>query len=179
VTPTERSDRGEGRSPVHPFDPAVIGLVIIQSSILPTALWWLVSHSVFAADPRRKMLRDHEGGLEHRRDGVVCWPPHLTMSATRCCRPATAFVMVFNAVSAGFDQPRCALLPLSIQAPLRSARFSLTMTMLPARHSLRDGPQCSVSGLCRHQVRAPAALHSGSAEICPLQPDNDDAAGLL
>jgi hypothetical protein len=53
------------------------------------------------------------------------------------------------------------------------------MTMLLARYRLRDGLQRSVSGLRPTQVRAPAALNPGSTEICPLQPDNDDAAGLL
>jgi hypothetical protein len=33
---------------------------------------------------------------------MVCWPPHLTMFATQYCRPAAAFVMALNAVSAGF-----------------------------------------------------------------------------
>jgi hypothetical protein len=51
------------------------------------------------------------------------------------------------------------------------------MTMLPVCYSLRNGPQRSVSGLWPIQVRAPAALNPGSTEICPLQPDNDDAAG--
>jgi hypothetical protein len=55
--------------------------------------------------------------------------------------------MALNAVSAGFDQPRCTLPLLSIQAFLRSARFSLTMTILQVRQSLRDGPQRSVRGL--------------------------------
>jgi hypothetical protein len=51
--------------------------------------------------------------------------------------------------------------------------------MLPGWHSLRDGPQRSVSGLRPTQVRAPAALEPGSTEICPLQPDNDDVVGPL
>jgi hypothetical protein len=50
-------------------------------------------------------------------------------------------------------------------------------TMLPDRHSLRDGPQRSVSGLCPAQVRAPATVRPGSTEVCLLQLDNDDAAG--
>jgi hypothetical protein len=99
------------------------------------------------------------------------------MFATRRCRLATAFVLVFNGLSAGFAQPRCALLPLFAQAPLRYVRFRLTMTMLPARDSLRDGPHRSVSGLGPAQVRAPATVRPGSTEVCPLQPDNDDAAG--
>jgi hypothetical protein len=52
------------------------------------------------------------------------------------------------------------------------------MTMLPARHGLRDGPQCGVGGCLRCQVRALIALRPGSSEACPLQSDNDDAAGL-
>jgi hypothetical protein len=75
--------------------------------------------------------------------------------------------------------PRCALLPLFAQAPLRSACFGLTMTMLPARYSFLDGPQRSVSGLCPARVRAPATFRPGSSEVCLLRPDNDDAAGPL
>ena len=50
---------------------------------------------------------------------------------------------------------------------------------LPACHGLCDGSQRSVSGLRPTQVRASAALNPGSIEVCPLQPDNDDAAGLF
>jgi hypothetical protein len=85
--------------------------------------------------------------------------------------------MALNAVSAGFAQPGCALLPLFAQALLRSACFGLTMTMLPARYSFLDGPQHSVSGLCPARVRAPAVLNLGSGEVCLPQPDNDDRSG--
>jgi hypothetical protein len=63
ITPACAVTRSEVRSTVHPYEAAVIGLVIIPFAILPTALWWSASHPVFAADLCREALRDHEGGL--------------------------------------------------------------------------------------------------------------------
>ena len=60
-------------------------------------------------------------------------------------------------------------------ALLAAAFDDVRDTMLPARHSLRDGPQCSVSRLRGHEVRALAAFRPGSPEVCLLQSDNDDA----
>ena len=39
MTLERRSRGGEGRSPVHPFDPAVILLVSYQSSASPIVFW--------------------------------------------------------------------------------------------------------------------------------------------
>ncbi len=163
--------------------------------------------------------------------------------------------MALNAVSAGFADGRCVLLPLFFWVLLRSGFLSLTMTVLQDRRGFRAGhfrsdvqlllvggcrlgsapwrlveslgarwiaylfgfhccsrafPDTSChteevnpewggevagpsdwfdwrdvevrsvkcSGLRSAQVRAPAGLCLGSIEVCLLQPDNDDAAGL-
>jgi hypothetical protein len=62
--------------------------------------------------------------------------------------------MALNAVSAGFADTRCALLPLFVQAPLRFACFSLTMTTFPACDSLLYRP----FAYCRTARCCPGAL---------------------
>jgi hypothetical protein len=64
VTPERRSRGGEGRSPVHPFDPAVILLVSNKSEDRPQLFGYPFPTAVFMTNPSCDDLREHEGGPE-------------------------------------------------------------------------------------------------------------------
>jgi hypothetical protein len=52
------------------------------------------------------------------------------------------------------------------------------MTTSPARDGVWPWPVRSADERRQDEVRAPATARLLEAEVCPLQPDNDDLSGL-
>jgi hypothetical protein len=138
--PPERSDRGKGRSPGHPLDPAAI--FIVEYSVLRSS--HLVGVRPLERTPRTfDGLREHEGGsvdvvpVSKRGRRTKRCPP------TRCCRTVEKHAfhaesrpdMCFYDVVDGFRPARTGCLRPSFVTDSDVGNLALSMAMVFA-----DGP---------------------------------------